>query len=792
MKEKGIIIQDFRKKVLEVKQEISDKDFFLSEACGVYLQNLASAITKKYSSGTDLKITWQNNEWIAYATDRSEITINLNNPFMEHASTRVEKLVSQKGLILHECGHLLFTDFHLAKTRQTAYIEQKKLFPTPSGMEAAEFLTDLEKMNSSVAGKFLQILSWMDNALEDGFIENMIIRTVPGEGKCLMALRNMQMNDFPSVEEQLADDAPVSAITMNALLCFAKYEVIKGDMNNPEVVNAVRFVLENESLIKQITHTYKAYDRMKAINSLFCKYYVFFKKEKEQERQEKQEEQANQQQASQNSQNGTGTGNSDRSGQNNSSGSRGKQDGSGSDNSNNNRENSGQESGSSGDSSEVSGKSEASADGSNGKDSKDDENNDSGNNSQNCKGSAGSDFRQDAGSSSEGSSDSSDSSVPDVNSLFDNMNRDMDSVYNSDINDNLDIATGSVLNDKAVDKLNREDKNDSVSEDNASQPDNSSNPLPESRDMEHIADEIAEAQVKKTEQEKLDRELKDSVADFDFSDINKKVKSKINRELPSEQDKALYEKFVSEGALNTASRLAKEIQAKIKDRQQGGKINGLYNGRYLDRSHLYRMDKRLFCKNDLPEDIPDMAISVLIDTSGSMFRDDKINEAMKTALIIYEFGQMMHIPVMVYGHNHSGSTMCMYSLAEFNTLDGQDKYRICSLTPSGCNRDGMALRFCADVLDKRREENKFVFIISDGRPSEYQSREEAYSDIRNVLLDYSRKNVRFIAFGLGNDQESIEDIYCQGLSKSCAAKFVATDEPAQLPKAVVKAIKSLI
>ena len=59
-------------------------------------------------------------------------------------------------------------------------------------------------------------------------------------------------------------------------------------------------------------------------------------------------------------------------------------------------------------------------------------------------------------------------------------------------------------------------------------------------------------------------------------------------------------------------------------------------------------------------------------------------------------------------------------------------------------------------------------------------------------MEYSKKKVRFITFGLGNDQKGIEDIYCQDMLRSCAAKFVSTNDPQLLPKAVVKAIKELI
>ena len=46
--EKGNMIRDFRKKVLEEKSQISDRDFFLSRQCLAYLENLAEAVCKLY------------------------------------------------------------------------------------------------------------------------------------------------------------------------------------------------------------------------------------------------------------------------------------------------------------------------------------------------------------------------------------------------------------------------------------------------------------------------------------------------------------------------------------------------------------------------------------------------------------------------------------------------------------------------------------------------------------------------------------------------------------------------
>lgn len=777
MKEKGIMIKDFRKKVAEAKDNITDKDFFLSESCGIYLQNLATAITKEYSTGIDIHIQWTDDPVIAYATDRGDITINLNNEFMQKAETRIKKLVAQKGLILHECGHLLFTDFHLNISRENAFFK-RKLFPTPSGAAATEFISDLQSMNLQNVNLFYKILDYIDNSLEDGFIENMILKSVPGEGKCLMLLRDYQLDEFPSVEAQLEEGKAEYIIALNSLLSYAKYEKIKcNDVSIP----AIKFITTHKGEIHKITHTYKAYDRMKLVNELFCEFYVYLKQEKKQERFQNQ---------SQSSQDDSGSESSQNNPEQQNSVSSSDSDNRNDENSNENNNQNGEGQKQSGDQKEP--ENSKMADKSNSSSTGSDQSTSNPNKSRECsKQNNNLESQNPIGNNASGLSARSETnsngrtSSTDINDLFSKLNKNMDDIINPDINDNLNLNSGSALNDKSIERLKAVDQFEMSSV-------NSSNSnMPESLEIDRITTNIAEQTVRVNEQIRLDNELKQSVESFDFSELNNNVEVNMLRGNTSNSAMQLYQYFCDNGALKMASAMAKEIRRKIKDQQQGGKLDGLYNGRYLDRNHLYRMDKKIFCKNDLPEDIPNMAISILVDCSGSMSAQSKLLYAMQTALIIYEFGQMMNIPVMVYGHNYSGG-MYLYSLAEFNTVDGQDKYRICSLNPGGCNRDGMALRYCADVVANRQEDKKFVFIISDGKPSAYYSQSDAYKDIRNVLMEYSKKKVRFITFGLGNDQKGIEDIYCQDMSRSCTAKFVSTNEPQQLPKAVVKAIKELI
>lgn len=129
--------------------------------------------------------------------------------------------------------------------------------------------------------------------------------------------------------------------------------------------------------------------------------------------------------------------------------------------------------------------------------------------------------------------------------------------------------------------------------------------------------------------------------------------------------------------------------------------------------------------------------------------------------ILYDFCQSLNIPIMVYGHSTGwGADVDLYSYAEFDSIDKDDKYRLMDISARCSNRDGAALRFVAEQLSKRTEEVRILILVSDGQPAASgYSGTAAEEDLRGIKQEYKRKGILFVAAAIGDDKQNIERIY---------------------------------
>lgn len=237
--------------------------------------------------------------------------------------------------------------------------------------------------------------------------------------------------------------------------------------------------------------------------------------------------------------------------------------------------------------------------------------------------------------------------------------------------------------------------------------------------------------------------------------------------------------------LAISKQLQKSLLRQLRDQQRGGKQTGLLMGRRLDAHALCRGDGKVFTKNALPSQPPEMAVGLLLDESGSMSSCDRATYARASAIILYDFCQALHIPVMVYGHSTGSKGVELYSYSEFDAIDREDKYRLVDISARGSNRDGAALRFVAERLSHRPEELKLLILVSDGQPADtgyYGTAAE--EDLRGIQQEYRRKGILFVAAAIGDDKENMERIY--------GDSFLDITDLHQLPVKLTQVVKRFL
>ena len=279
-------------------------------------------------------------------------------------------------------------------------------------------------------------------------------------------------------------------------------------------------------------------------------------------------------------------------------------------------------------------------------------------------------------------------------------------------------------------------------------------------DIARILEAVAEDAVHTSLEKERKRELNELAQSISYGNIHNGVNMTVHRicevepELRDEYDE------VADDLLHISRQLQKSVTQKLEDSRRGGKQTSLLMGRRLDAHAIARLDGRVFCKNALPNEAPALSVGLLLDESGSMCSCDRATYARATAIILYDFCRALDIPIMVYGHSTSSGRVDLYSYAEFDAIDRDDRYRLMDISSRGSNRDGAALRYVAEQLAKRTEDVKILMLVSDGQPADsgyYGTAAE--EDLRGVKQEYQRKGILFVAAAIGADKDNIERIY---------------------------------
>ena len=90
------------------------------------------------------------------------------------------------------------------------------------------------------------------------------------------------------------------------------------------------------------------------------------------------------------------------------------------------------------------------------------------------------------------------------------------------------------------------------------------------------------------------------------------------------------------------------------------------------------------------------------------------------------------------------------SIKDFDEDWKRAKNKVGAVEPSGYTRIGAALRHSGALLEKRETKNKWVILISDGKPNDYDKYEGSYgiNDIKQAIRELNEKNINSYALAI--------------------------------------------
>ncbi len=363
---------------------------------------------------------------------------------------------------------------------------------------------------------------------------------------------------------------------------------------------------------------------------------------------------------------------------------------------------------------------------------------------------------------------------------------DIDEFRNEFCNDTADTSNES-QNDSSEDNSENErasDENITVNGENNSKDDNQPIDFKDNIDFDLEIKKYAKDKVEEMTDDLVANDLAVASKYCDLGNIHNGTKVKIIDVPQYSSSQHDYDRALQQyNILSNVKKMSRKIESIIKAQSYDTTFKNKQTGKKIYTPSLYRPDKKFFINKQVEETISPLAVTLLIDLSGSM-EGRRLHYAKLGAIQLVEFCNKINVPISVYGHDSSGNTVNIYNFFNFNSSKSK-KYSLMNMKAGKGNRDGAAIRFCCEQLDKREEKKMFV-IISDGQPSAMNyGGFEAENDIHSIMKEYQKKGFIFVSASIGSDRENIRRIYGE-------KNVIDITDLSVLPKTLTKVIKNQI
>lgn len=206
--------------------------------------------------------------------------------------------------------------------------------------------------------------------------------------------------------------------------------------------------------------------------------------------------------------------------------------------------------------------------------------------------------------------------------------------------------------------------------------------------------------------------------------------------------------------------------------------------------------KKLFYKIDTPSRQLDATFSLLVDASYSMH--DKLDETKKGIVLFHESLKQLNVKHDIIAFNED--TFSSDDTSQLNIFDYIISYNVSlkdnvginieTIEPQYDNRDGLAIRIAGEMLRRRSEKQKFLFVFSDGEPSAYNYDDNGIIDTHDAVVHLRKQGIYVINIFLSQEiiEESTKELVKNIYNEYCI--FVEGVE--NLPQIISPLLKKLL
>ena len=242
---------------------------------------------------------------------------------------------------------------------------------------------------------------------------------------------------------------------------------------------------------------------------------------------------------------------------------------------------------------------------------------------------------------------------------------------------------------------------------------------------------------------------------FDCANVHKEIQIIETKPKPNLNLRKAYQNINNKYQININSynsRFTQLLKARIPVREE----KRLF-GSGITSTRLADVKKRYWYRNAEDFGVPDIAVLLLVDGSGSMAGSRK-DSAMISSVILHEVLKKQGITHAIIEHRAGGHkpVVDINILVSFHAKN-EDKFNLMTLSAGGDNRDGIALFWAERFLNTNTTcAQKLIIVLADGYPS--HAYDEYYppvssKDTANAASKIINRGTDIIAIALDDEND---------------------------------------